>query len=1258
MVFVHGLFSSPKTWDAFVGLLESDEELPFTSVLRFGYASPKFRLRPDRRIPNFNDLAGQLKAFVEHRAKGFDRLLLVAHSQGGLVVQRYLAQMLAQGRGQELARIKGVLLFACPNDGSGFALSLRTSWWQLNPQERALRPFDEQVKDAHRTVIGQVVNATAPGPSTSPIPFWVYGGTEDNVVARASAQGAFPDVAMLPGDHFSIIQPASREADSYLALREHLLEVRQTSADQSDPGPLPGRWVATTRPGAPQEDTLLSVGPTVLEVHPAVLPSADMAQHPSLTPYLIRSHDGLLRQVLAPALKGGPSVLAMLTGESSTGKTRANYEAILELAPARPLFRPATADDLLALVAEGRITAGTVLWLNESQRFLHGSAGARAAAALRGLLERQSGIAAVGTLWQDPYWDELTRQGVPGDPNGQARALLTGPHTRRITVAAELSDDDRTGWETLVRQHPDGRLSRALAAGAGDGRVVQHLSGGPELLAAYLDGPGRFFTHAEHAMLTAALDARRLGHKSPLPAVLLADAADGTLPARYCADDPAWTQRTLSALRTGVRADGSRTDIRCTLTALTALRVSTDATAVYEPADYLEQHIRSHRADQLGSAALWDAMLRHTTAADDLHRLEYAARQRGLTKLALQFEIKSIMAGHHVFVRSLLKGIAGFGDPQNEGLGWIAEQVDPTDRDAVGQLLREARTKGAPEVRTRLLSRVVAAAGHGELRRMGRVLDALRTEGEAETVAEVFSRIVAALDPADSAAVVEFLDVLAEFREGPGATQIPSRRARLDKVPPGEGHELSRELQDVVDETLVAALAGGMVAEVDLSEPQDVALMLRHLRIAEENEAVAQLLARDPASHVGLHRPDEAGPLCAELVAAGAGEAADALLARDPAASVDLADPHSVALALDAFRIASADEAVAALLARAPATHVAVNDPLDIAELLGALRRADAQGAIAALLARNPEQHLPLDMLDWDGCSFSTLLEELEAVGADASAAALQARGASLLLSISRTDLDAFVRALDELSGAFSDGAMSTMLARIPIDVLDLSDPRPVAQLMHTLRNGMAFEALEALLARDPGACADTAEVEHFEDLEWALEMCDRHDAAAAMRARAATRVDLNRTRQVAELIRQFLQDDEPEPLALLLARDPATHAELADPGDVAWLLNELRAAGAEEAIATLLARDPAAQADLSSSRSRVGSLVKELNLAGFEEAARRLTRRAENAGLDKPEGIPFHGRTPDGSPTPPWTWSGVLQEMLSQFGGQALSTG
>ena len=69
VVFVHGLFSSPKTWDALVTILDADDTLPFVSALRVDYASPKFRIRPDRRIPDFNDLAERMKTFLKVQAK-------------------------------------------------------------------------------------------------------------------------------------------------------------------------------------------------------------------------------------------------------------------------------------------------------------------------------------------------------------------------------------------------------------------------------------------------------------------------------------------------------------------------------------------------------------------------------------------------------------------------------------------------------------------------------------------------------------------------------------------------------------------------------------------------------------------------------------------------------------------------------------------------------------------------------------------------------------------------------------------------------------------------------------------------------------------------------------------------------------------------------------------------------------------------------------------------------------------------------------
>ncbi|MFE5406458.1 alpha/beta fold hydrolase [Streptomyces sp. NPDC056580] len=236
VVFIHGLFSSEKTWDPLARLLESDEELASVTVRRFGYASPKLRrFRPDRRTADYNDLADRLKAFLHYEAVGHDRLVLVAHSQGGLIVQRYLARMINSGEGQQLSKIRGVMLFACPNDGSDFMLPLRSAWWPGHPQVRALTPLNPHVKDAQRTVLDQIVYAQGVGASSCPIPFWVFGGSEDKVVVRASAQGVFPHVFMLPGDHFSIIKPKTHRDPAYVALRTHLLDVQQ-QADPADPG--------------------------------------------------------------------------------------------------------------------------------------------------------------------------------------------------------------------------------------------------------------------------------------------------------------------------------------------------------------------------------------------------------------------------------------------------------------------------------------------------------------------------------------------------------------------------------------------------------------------------------------------------------------------------------------------------------------------------------------------------------------------------------------------------------------------------------------------------------------------------------------------------------------------------------------------------------------------------------------------------------------------------------------------------------------
>ena len=122
--------------------------------MRFEYATGLFAARSRLRvIPSVTTAADSLKEYLTTEAGGFKRVVLVGHSQGGLVIQRCLVRMLSEGRGRELARIRRVVLLATPNTGSQLLLSSRRVLVRGNPQERGLRPFDELVADTLRIVL-------------------------------------------------------------------------------------------------------------------------------------------------------------------------------------------------------------------------------------------------------------------------------------------------------------------------------------------------------------------------------------------------------------------------------------------------------------------------------------------------------------------------------------------------------------------------------------------------------------------------------------------------------------------------------------------------------------------------------------------------------------------------------------------------------------------------------------------------------------------------------------------------------------------------------------------------------------------------------------------------------------------------------------------------------------------------------------------------------------------------------------------------
>ena len=247
-VLIHGFWSSPATWDRLAGVLDDDPDLAGLRWHRYGYESPKLSLPLlPFRIPAYDDIAQALHPFLASVAPDGD-LAFVTHSQGGLILQRYLAWMLNEGRARELGRVRSIVMLACPHEGSDYLRSLRAAaGFGRHPQARNLRQFDAAVAATRRTVLNQIVHATTLDDRQCPIPIHVYAGRTDNVVTRVPAQGTFPNAGVLPGDHHSILDPDLPGSLTAATIRNHLIKDFKAGAGvEKGPAPSDSTAVAST----------------------------------------------------------------------------------------------------------------------------------------------------------------------------------------------------------------------------------------------------------------------------------------------------------------------------------------------------------------------------------------------------------------------------------------------------------------------------------------------------------------------------------------------------------------------------------------------------------------------------------------------------------------------------------------------------------------------------------------------------------------------------------------------------------------------------------------------------------------------------------------------------------------------------------------------------------------------------------------------------------------------------------------------------
>ncbi|NES17329.1 MULTISPECIES: tetratricopeptide repeat protein [Micromonospora] len=425
-----------------------------------------------------------------------------------------------------------------------------------------------------------------------------------------------------------------------------------------------------------------------------------------LPPYVEREHDSRLRDIVDGVIQG-ESRMATLVAGSSTGKTRACWEAVLYLNEQQPgrwrLWHPYSPTHVDAALEElDRVGPYSVVWLNEVRRYLAPTdpgAGERIAAGLRRLLNSpdRGPVLVLATAWRE-HWNDLVRQPSRDRPDlySQARELLA---ETCIEVAEGFTVEQLATLRTRVE---DARLRHAAERSDG-GRVTQYLAAAPELENKY-----RLAEPQARAVVDVAIDARRLGHPSDIPRDLLEKAAHGYL------DDHEWNRAPDDWLGEALRYASE--ECRGAVSLLTRIRPRHPAgrndRPSYRLADHVEQIGSRERAFRFPPASFWESVADVVEDASLLFTIARHADNRGRYQRAIALYLRAVSKGSMRAVTQLVRLWERAEDAASAEAICI-QFLDKADPDILYVLAR-MRDRGGDLGAAEALYRQAAEGGRGE----------------------------------------------------------------------------------------------------------------------------------------------------------------------------------------------------------------------------------------------------------------------------------------------------------------------------------------------------------------------------------------------------------------------------------------------------------------------------------------------------------------------------------------------------------------
>ncbi|MCR6488719.1 hypothetical protein M8542_38410 [Amycolatopsis sp. OK19-0408] len=423
--------------------------------------------------------------------------------------------------------------------------------------------------------------------------------------------------------------------------------------------------------GAPDR-RVREADPIVLGVHPAI----DAVGGPDVLPgYVLRDLDfgpaGLRTLLTAAVTTDGGFIV--LVGAPASGKSRSAHQAVRVVCPDWWIVDPDPAELSDPRFAD-TIRPRTIVWLDDLKRYLLGP-GSVSGPDLSRLTAAGRDTVLISTLSRQDY------------------TSMTGPRDKSDSKSRRARDAlSRASIVDISRKWTAAELERA-----GDrGELIRYAVGmanenyGPTEILAAAPQLADFWEHDEdpypRAVLTAAVDAVRLGRTAPLSAELLRDGAMDYCGVVARGRAPAdWFESSVARLVEPIFGSASL------LEPVGGDRIG-DLTG-YAVHSWLDQYAVHKRRREPIAASLWHAVVADAPHAKDLERLAEEADRRGFLRLRHDILREGSRRGDESATVSLLVWAAENGD--DDALRRLRDLADEGWRHAAdGVVLALARRGG------------------------------------------------------------------------------------------------------------------------------------------------------------------------------------------------------------------------------------------------------------------------------------------------------------------------------------------------------------------------------------------------------------------------------------------------------------------------------------------------------------------------------------------------------------------------------------